>query len=263
MSIRRKKSGSDIMRANLLKFGLPFLCLALLAGIAIHQRRVARELRDEIWRLQERNRTRAQQEETERAEKQRRAEEERDQLLAAQTESSQLHQEISLLEGELSVVSKKAAAETSANAERTPKPWINAGNATPAAAFETMFWSALNGDTDTLASVISFTPEGRARVESLFARLPQAQREASGTPEKVFATLLAARLPQDLSGIGVLTSEETSAGATLRLLMEHTNGTDKTASFHFSRAPTGWQLVVPASVVENYQQMLANAPTAK
>lgn len=250
------------MRAAILK-GFVFLAVAGAVGIFIAQQRSGIErLRDEAARLREKNAEALRVADSERELALRKAKEERDRHAAEANEAERLRAELAGLEHAVANLAQSNQHDgTSADfSSPSPKQWTNVGNATPRAAFESVVWSAVNGDVDTLASLIAFDSAGRAHAEELFARLPESARASSQSPEKILATLLALRLPQDLTAARVTQSEEANGEARLHLHLEHEGGTTKDANFYFNRGPNGWRLIVPATIVDNYQRMLANAP---
>lgn len=182
-------------------------------------------------------------------------------LRAAEAEAARLRRETAALRAEIDT---PATPGRDANPPPPPKipAWTNAGRETPDAAFRTGIWAALQGETDALADLITFDADSRPKLEAMFASLPENVRAEYGTAEKVFATLLAARVPQDLVAAKPISRKTLEADDMLvRIEMKYATGGSKTANFQFTRGPEGWRIIVPAKVVEDYQHMLSSSPT--
>lgn len=151
------------------------------------------------------------------------------------------------------VAAKLPAAET----------WHNAGRATPDATFQTSVWAALHGETDTLTNLLGFDAAGRAIIDDQFARLPAEVRATYGSAEKVFATLVAIRLPQDLTAFEPLARKADSPDdVTIHMRLTRTDQSTRETDFHFTRAPEGWHIVVPNEIVKKYSAMLTASPSS-
>jgi hypothetical protein len=140
--------------------------------------------------------------------------------------------------------------------------WKFRGQATPADAMESVLWSARMGDVDHLAGLISFEPRAKQRADDIFAGLPEAARSQYGSPEAVFATLIAAQIPTDYSAMAEIGQSYPSAdSAILDVRIESENGNQRDLSLKFQQAQDAWRLDVPEAVVSQYaHQMLG--PTA-
>lgn len=183
-------------------------------------------------------------------------------LRADEAEAARLRSAMAALRAEVATPSTPAADANQTPPQPFPPPWSNAGRETPDATFCTGVWAALQGETAALADLITFDAESRPKLEAMFALLPENVRAEYGTAEKVFATLLAARVPQDLAAAAPISRKELGPDEMLlRMEMKYGNGGTKTANFHFTRASEGWRIVVPAKVVEDYQHMLSSSPT--
>jgi hypothetical protein len=247
------------VHAKFWKLGIFAVCLAPLAVVALRQRQANARLRAEATAL----RSQTSEVENLRAKRERLAArqlspQELANLQEASLEVSRLRDEAAALRQQIELA---AAAGKPAPLPTEPVPaapaWSNSGRATSLDAFNTGVWAVMQGDTDTLAGLISFDAEGRAMVEALFERLPPESRATYGSAEKVFATLLAARLPQDLSSAAVIESNASGdENHTLRMRLQHANGRTKDTNFRFKRDAEGWQIVVPTTIVENYTAML-------
>ena len=249
-----------------------FLQAGLLSGaivasgiILIHQWQTTLMLRNEVDRLHEESHEIARlHAEQQRLRTRQIAPEERARLQQDQAKLARLRQRIA----ELQRVPEKTPP---ASAQNTPPPigsklpvanWINAGKATPSGTLQTVLWSGTRGDLDLLASLLAFDPESQSLIDDTFARLPAEARRQHGSAEKVFATLLAARLPLDLASANVTNATERNPDAiTLSVHLQNGEGKQRDVDFHFIRRADGWRLLVPRKVVENYQRMLTAPPT--
>ena len=134
--------------------------------------------------------------------------------------------------------------------------WRNAGSATPAAALETVLWAAAGGEVDALAGLLRFDAGVRARVDALFAGLPETTRAEYGTPERLIAALTARDVPQGKAKLSD-TKADISGDRWMVMQISETEGKAPRGVL-FSLRPEGgtWGLVVPASAVEKYAVML-------
>lgn len=134
--------------------------------------------------------------------------------------------------------------------------WKNAGSATPAAALETVLWAAAGGEVDALAGLLRFDVGVRARVDALFAGLPDSVRTEYGTPERLIAALTARDVPLGKAKL-FDTKADFSGDRRMAMQINETEGKAPRGVL-FSLRPKGgtWGLVVPASAVEKYAAML-------
>jgi len=140
--------------------------------------------------------------------------------------------------------------------------WKFAGRATPRDTVESILWAATHGDIDQLATLIQFNPATRKKAEAFFAQLPEAAQAQYGSPEKVFATMLAGNMPTDIGAMGVLAAPSNSASgdsSTALLRLQRESGLNKDVYFNFQKDADGWQLVIPPGVESAYEHQLAGA----
>jgi hypothetical protein len=189
-------------------------------------------------------------------------------LRAEHAELTRLRDEVTTLKTRTDDLARAAKAAQVQSRNEPPPPlasemrparsWKNSGLSSPTATFETAIWAASQGDIDVLATTVGFQPEGRARLESLFASLPPETRAQFGSPEKVFATLLASKIPTDMDGFGLVSQTEKSPDeVVLRMRMQRGEGKTKDDTFPTHRDADGmWRLIVPDKAVESYTRML-------
>ncbi|MEO6992054.1 MAG: hypothetical protein ABI273_00370 [Lacunisphaera sp.] len=150
--------------------------------------------------------------------------------------------------------------------ERGPVPaslWKNAGQATPAAAFETLLWASAGGDLDSLIRVLDLDSLTRTEATEVLDKLPPAIRQEIGTPERLVALLTAKDAPlgsaEILSAYEAVPAKDASTPPTLmklnaRVVDAEGNATELLLNL---RADHGvWRLVVPDAAIEKYAAFL-------
>ncbi len=184
----------------------------------------------------------------------------------AQTEHAELEQlraEVATLRGAApkTVAGDHAANVTSATAA-TDKPALaaglvpvetlgNAGRANAREAWTTQLWAARRGDVDLETTTLTFTPEGRTKLEALIARLPEKFRADYGTPERLMAFVLSGS-QHPVGGMQVL--GETQDGPDDMILKTQWQHADDTLvhndDVRLHRTDDGWKMVVPMSIID-------------
>lgn len=122
----------------------------------------------------------------------------------------------------------------------------NKGQSTPVAAFQTFVWAAMKGEDATLASMIGMDEEAREKGLAVVAALPEEMKAEYSSPEKLAALFFAAALTSQPSAHVLKVSFSDAEHATV----EVRGLTDKTQKIPMQRASEGWQIVVPAKMVE-------------
>jgi hypothetical protein len=184
------------------------------------------------------------------------SDEERSQLEAVRAEENSLRARLAALQGEVTI----PAALDAEPSELSAKDWSNAGRETPRAAIESVLWAASRGDVDHLAGLLGFQPDVREQVDAMFSKLPEASQRSFGSAETVIATMLAGNFPKDASSMKILADQQWGEDAAIAMSVGHSDGQTRVNQFKFHKAPDGWQLMVPASVIEGYQGMLTSDP---
>jgi RNA polymerase sigma factor (sigma-70 family) len=133
--------------------------------------------------------------------------------------------------------------------------WRNAGRATPEAAFETLLWSAFNGDADTLMATYAFTPAAKARLDAWFLTLPPGARAKYGTPERLIAPVVAqdemwlsrlrtsagpVRRPVGFKIVGA-SAPDRGGTVTLQVLFSFSADADRPSRIPMRPATDGWR----------------------
>ncbi len=138
--------------------------------------------------------------------------------------------------------------------------WTYAGRESPRGSFESVLWAASHADVDRLAGLLDFAAGAGPVAATLFNSLPPATQEEYGNAQKVVATLLAGSFPKDAAAMTVLGEHVTGTSAQLSFRIEHTDGTSRTNLYQFRRSEDGWRLLVPVSVMADYEKTLVGAP---
>jgi hypothetical protein len=137
----------------------------------------------------------------------------------------------------------------------------NEGLASATSSFRSAAAAIAQGNIDLLATMIGFTPDGRRELDEFFAKLPPETRAQFGSPEKVFATLMAARLPE-IESVGVVS--ETPEGPDtelLRMRMQNASGRQWDDTFTFQRGANGWLARISDRTVDSYLKTLSSVPS--
>jgi hypothetical protein len=180
------------------------------------------------------------------------SDEERVRLIASRAEADSLRKRIAELQ--------RAGREGGENVDRSVievRDWAYRGRSNPKATIESVLWAASHGDVDRLAPLLGFAPETRPDADAMFARLPEASKQEYGSPEKVVATLLAGSFPANANSMKLF--DEAQVGdqdAAIPITVSHSDGTSRTNVFRFHKAADGWQLLVPATVMQSYASTL-------
>jgi hypothetical protein len=178
------------------------------------------------------------------------------QVASATTDSSPstAANEAARIRAEITALEKSAAEQYASNPEATDAPatnrdpekamtrlefFQNVGQGTPAAAFQTLVWAALKGESTIMAQTIGVDETSRRQVlEMITASLSEADREKYPTPESVLALFLAKALVR-VSALQIVSTDQTdalNATVTVRGLM----GNDQKLPMRLGA--TGWQL---------------------
>lgn len=253
------------MRANLRFLVVLAVLVAGVLAVLGWQRRTTEELhaeRDRQRAILARQQTvlQAEQQELQRAAARERAEE-LDRVLAERATVARLKEELAAL--------RQRAADNAVSREaRTPPPprpslvgnalefslWQNAGRATPEATLETGLWASVNGDIDTLSSLLLFDAEARNEAAALFARLPATLQQEFVSPERLVAVLAAKDVP--LGSAAILNQYSVGNETKVTTQIFDTDGNHKMAVLSLRSDEAGWRFVVPANAVKRYASWL-------
>ncbi len=185
-------------------------------------------------------------------------------LQAERTAVSSLLREIESMRRRADVIARNgsATAENAIKHSLTDGPvparfWRKAGQATPAAAFETALWAGAGGNVESLAGLLIFDPVAQTKANAIFAALPAAMQQELSTPDRLIALLVAKDVP--LGSAEILTqATPADPSADTKLAAKLTDADGKSKEVHLSlRATDGsWRFVVPPDAVEKYAAQL-------
>ncbi|MFT3869989.1 MAG: hypothetical protein QM715_16185 [Nibricoccus sp.] len=158
---------------------------------------------------------------------------------------------------------KKTNSQMSATAA-VPRPvqerWKNLGQASPRDTLHSVIWAATGGEVDALVSLLAFDAESRAAADNMFASIPPESQALFPSADKLVATIIAGRLPTNLTAAEIVEQTEASSDAILakiRLQRSHkSNDAVREVNFRFQRTGTDWRVVVPASVIAEFTRSL-------
>ena len=155
---------------------------------------------------------------------------------------------------------EQAITETGADARAATTRWGNTGGATPVTALGTLLWAAAGGDVGEVERRIAFDTKAATAAERFLAGLPPALRAEFSDTRRLVATMLAARLPLDISGADVVAETSVDADTTLVRLRVQRSGTKaREMELRFHRDAAGWQLLVPAPIIDGYRYLLTGS----
>jgi hypothetical protein len=189
-----------------------------------------------------------------------------------QEELAGLRAEISELAAELErrktaiaseIEKRKAGLAAAADSQKVSPPvvWTNVGRAQPLATFKSVLWAIQSGEVDSLAGMIAFDGEATAEAERFFNALPQETREKYRDPQRLVASMMASETRPAFTTVEE--TRETMAGEneiSVDISMLGANPKPRTATLRFRQSAAGWQLFVPAKVIEGYRFLVAGVP---
>lgn len=138
----------------------------------------------------------------------------------------------------------------------------DAGQANPAAAFQTFVWAAMQGGEEKLATMIAFGGSGRTAAEAVVTALPESDRAKFSTPEKLaalffadaFTTMQAAQI------VDVAMKDDQSAIVVVRGM------TSREQKIPMQLGPAGWQITMPEGMargLEGWLRRKSGVPATK
>lgn len=136
----------------------------------------------------------------------------------------------------------------------TSDRWMNAGQSSPDAAFQTALWAAAGGDVESLAETLVFDADTKVRADKLFAQLPAAMQTEVGTSEKLVALLTAKDIASGSAQI--LAQYPSSTGAKIAARLFDADGNQKQMLISMKADGDSWRLIVPSNAIERYATSL-------
>lgn len=171
------------------------------------------------------------------------------------------HDEIAALQRRLAEL-RRRVPDAAEDPEHAPKPiseWSYAGRSTPRAALESALWCASRGDVDRLAELLAFGPESTDAATALFAQLPEAARREFGGPQRVIATIVAADFPKNASAMAIEAETDVGGAVDLAVKVAREDGQERRNHYELTKTDSGWQLMVPASVLASCADQIKGA----
>ena len=177
-------------------------------------------------------------------------------LNEAAAEASALRSRISKLKEEVS----RPSMGTSEAPKKSEERWRNLGQATPHDTVQSIIWAATGGEVDALVTMLTYDADSRAAADDLFAAIPPESRALFPTADKLVATLISGRLPADFTEAQIIEQFDPNAYTTQAKvrLSRSARSTDapREVTFSFQRTGSAWRLVVPKSVIAEFQRTL-------
>lgn len=137
----------------------------------------------------------------------------------------------------------------------------NVGQATPAAAFQTVIWALAGDEGDALASLLGLSPAGREKLQAIVTRMPLEKQARFRPAEKVIGMLLALDfLKEDGFQIGAA-SEPDAAGQVKLSVLRARNGRSNLLEkkLPFQHGPAGWQLPITDAMIDSIPASIEQA----
>jgi hypothetical protein len=103
---------------------------------------------------------------------------------------------------------------------------------------------------DVLARGLSLTQS--KEIETLLNKLPEAQRESFGTPERLVATLMAKYVTTQAIQVLSQKSDPRTPAVTMSVRLSAPDGFERQTDFTLSKGSDGWQINVPPRAIAVY-----------
>lgn len=123
--------------------------------------------------------------------------------------------------------------------------WTNAGNATPAAAFETVFSALKAGDPVLAASLVSFSGEDGAVLSEIFQSLPQSARDLFINPKFMFMVVGLTMPAEQTMANGCEVLDETFNGPDEALVRYRMPADPRVRSMTMKSDNSSWKMAAP------------------
>jgi hypothetical protein len=184
-----------------------------------------------------------------------------DELLAARREVAALEQRAMAQRGALVAHVEQDANDVANN--RDPQRGLmrleyfqDVGQATPAAALQTLTWAVMKNDGERLAAIVAIPPAARVKADALIASLPVEAR-AQWTPEKLAALYFSGAL-LDTSSLQMTSVKfEDASHATIALRAPGVRGEPK---LPMELGPNGWRAVAAERAFDVVRKKMGQAP---
>jgi RNA polymerase sigma factor (sigma-70 family) len=119
--------------------------------------------------------------------------------------------------------------------------WANVGNASPAAAMQTLNWAMAKHDENAFSSLIAWDADAQAKVEALFAAAPEAVRQKFGSIDGVLYAMLSGLPP--IAGFAVVSQNIQGNEDTLIEQHQYQDGRVRQNQVTLHHFDDGWRIV--------------------
>lgn len=137
-----------------------------------------------------------------------------------------------------------------------PSYYRNEGQATPVATLQTIAWACDRGDVETVATLLTFQGDGRAKVDEFLRTLPESTRAQWSTPELAAATFCLSgymRRPYPAAVFLALADTEPIDASTMRLRLPDT----PLDGGLYKKTDDGWKFMISEADVEKQLALYA------
>ena len=119
--------------------------------------------------------------------------------------------------------------------------WANIGNASPAAAMQTLNWAMSKHDENAFSSLIAWDTDAKAKVEALFAAAPESVRQKFGSIDGVLYAMLSDIPP--IAGFAVVSQNIQGDEYTLIEQHQYQDGRVRQNQVTLHQFGDGWRIV--------------------
>ncbi len=119
--------------------------------------------------------------------------------------------------------------------------WANIGNASPAAAMQTLNWAMAKHDANVIPSLIAWDADAKAKVEALFAAAPESVRQQFGSIDGVLYAMLSGLPP--IAGFAVVSQNIQGNEDTLIEQHQYQDGRVRQNQVTLHQFDDGWRIV--------------------
>lgn len=189
-------------------------------------------------------------------------------------EMEKTRKEIAALQTTLKLASYTSSAKNRASgsdpftANRDPEKgavrvehFRNVGQATPAAAFQTLIWALVRDDGTALPALLGISAAGREKLHAMVARMPAEKQASFRPPEKVVGMLLALELLEE-DGFQIGEASEPDKAGQAKLTVRRARSGRRNLpekKLPFQRGPGGWQFQITDATMETVPKAIEQA----
>jgi hypothetical protein len=119
--------------------------------------------------------------------------------------------------------------------------WANVGNASPAAAMQTLNWAMSRHDENIFSSLVAWDADAQAKAEALFAAAPESVRQQFGSVDGVLYAMLSAIPP--IAGFAVVSQNLQGDEDTLIEQHQYQDGRVRQNQVTLHHFDDGWRIV--------------------